>query len=165
VEELVTSRPDCCPDTDARRHEIGFQPIRTISDHRAAAGKVGNRVVQGDCADALFLLIGVQPRTEWLSGTLQRDPKGFIFTGRDLDWSFAGGSHGREPLPLETSMHGVFAVGDVRLGSTKRIASAVGEGAMAVQYVHAYLDSLIEADEDASRPGDALPAASRATHP
>ncbi len=94
----------------------------------------------------------MQPRTEWLSGTLQRDPMGFIVTGPDLDRASAGGKHGREPLPLETSMPGVFAVGDVRLGSTKRIASAVGEGAMAVQYVHTYLDAPIETDENASRP-------------
>jgi thioredoxin reductase (NADPH) len=96
--------------------------------------------------DALFLLIGVQPRTEWLSGTVQRDPKGFIVTGPDLDRAFPGGSHGRESMPLETSLPGVFAVGDVRLGSTKRIASAVGEGAMAVQYVHTYLEAPIATD-------------------
>jgi thioredoxin reductase (NADPH) len=111
------------------------------------------RTRETTATDALFLLIGVQPRTEWLSGTLQRDPKGFIVTGRDLDRVSAGGNHGREPLPLETSMPGVFAVGDVRLGSTKRIASAVGEGAMAVQYVHTYLDAPIDADEAASRQG------------
>lgn len=107
-------------------------------------------------SDALFLLIGVQPRTEWLSGTLQRDPNGFIVTGPDLERVRAGGIQGREPMPLETSMPGVFAVGDVRLGSTKRIASAVGEGAMAVQYVHKYLDAPIEAKEDASSPSGVL---------
>ncbi|HSB62966.1 MAG TPA: FAD-dependent oxidoreductase [Thermoanaerobaculia bacterium] len=96
--------------------------------------------------DALFVLVGVQPRTEWLSGTLERDPKGFIVTGPDLDRASAGGNHGRQPLPLETSLPGVFAVGDVRLGSTKRVASAVGEGAMAVQYVHAYLEAPIGID-------------------
>jgi thioredoxin reductase (NADPH) len=115
--------------------------------------------------DALFILIGVQPRTEWLSGTLQRHPKGFILTGPDLDRASAGARRGREALPLETSMRGVFAVGDVRFGSTKRIASAVGEGAMAVQYVHAYLDSPIEADEEATRAGGDRPSPSRATHP
>lgn len=98
--------------------------------------------------DALYVLIGVQPRTEWLSGTVQRDPRGFILTGRDLDRTPVG--IGRETTPLETSLPGVFAVGDVRLGSTKRIASAVGEGAMAVQYVHKYLESPIEIDDDAS---------------
>jgi thioredoxin reductase (NADPH) len=106
--------------------------------------------------DALFALIGVQPRTEWLAGILQRDPKGFIVTGHDLDRHPAGGHHhGREPLPLETSLPGVFAVGDVRLGSTKRIASAVGEGAMAVQSVHTYLEAPIAIDEYAAARGGA----------
>ena len=98
--------------------------------------------------DALFVLIGVQPRTEWLAGTLQRDPRGFIVTGQDLDRTSS--RTGREPMPLETSLPGVFAVGDVRLGSTKRIASAVGEGAMAVQYVHKYMDAPIDIDDDAT---------------
>ena len=86
-------------------------------------------------------------RTEWLSGTLQRDPRGFIVTGPDLDRASAGGKGGRVPMPLETSVPGVFAVGDVRLGSTKRVASAVGEGAMAVQYVHEYLQAPVAIDE------------------
>ncbi len=103
--------------------------------------------------DALFVLVGVQPLTEWLSGTLQRDPKGFVVTGRDLDRASSGGNRGREPMPLETSLPGVFAVGDVRLGSTKRVASAVGEGAMAVQYVHEYLEAPVAIDEDAGPPG------------
>jgi thioredoxin reductase (NADPH) len=98
--------------------------------------------------DALFALIGVQPQTEWLAGTLQRDPRGFIVTGQDLDRTSS--RTGREPMPLETSLPGVFAVGDVRLGSTKRIASAVGEGAMAVQYVHNYLDVPIAIADDAT---------------
>jgi thioredoxin reductase (NADPH) len=98
--------------------------------------------------DALFALVGVQPRTEWLAGTLQRDPRGFIATGQDLDRTSS--RTGREPMPLETSLPGVFAVGDVRLGSTKRIASAVGEGAMAVQYVHQYLDAPIAIADDAT---------------
>ena len=90
-------------------------------------------------ADALFVLIGAQPHTEWLGGTLQRDRKGFIITGRDLDRAGVGWSLERGPLPLETSMPGVFAVGDARQGSVKRVASAVGEGAIAVRYIHEYL--------------------------
>jgi thioredoxin reductase (NADPH) len=105
--------------------------------------------------DALFVLVGVQPRTEWLSGTLRRNPMGFVVTGRDLDRTSSGGSRGREPMSLETSLPGVFAVGDVRFGSTKRVASAVGEGAMAVQYVHEYLEAPIAIDEDAGRRGGA----------
>jgi thioredoxin reductase (NADPH) len=112
---------------------------RVVLEHRPTKTR------ETAATDALFFLIGVQPRTEWLSETLQRDPKGFIVTGRDLDRASSGAR--REPTPLETSLPGVFAVGDVRLGSTKRIASAVGEGAMAVQYVHQYLDAPIEIDE------------------
>jgi thioredoxin reductase (NADPH) len=95
-------------------------------------------------ADALFVLIGAQPHTEWLDGTLQLDRKGFIITGRDLDRADVGWSLERGPLPLETSMPGVFAVGDVRQGSVKRVASAVGEGAIAVRYVHEYLAAPVD---------------------
>lgn len=90
-------------------------------------------------ADSLLVLIGTQPNTRWLAETLQRDKKGYIVTGSEIDRHAANWDVARDPLPLETSMPGVFAVGDVRLGSVKRIASAVGEGAIAVQYIHAYL--------------------------
>lgn len=86
---------------------------------------------------ALFVLIGAEPRTEWLGGVIQRDDRGYILTGRDLAqqaWPLA-----RAPLPFETSMPGVFAVGDARFGSVKRVAGAVGEGSVAVGSVHQYL--------------------------
>jgi thioredoxin reductase (NADPH) len=92
---------------------------------------------------ALFCFIGAVPATSWLNGTLTLDDKGFIVTDRSLpadtlvDPIFAG----REPLPFETSAPGVFAVGDVRLGSMKRVAAAVGEGSSAVRAVHEYLAS------------------------
>jgi thioredoxin reductase (NADPH) len=89
----------------------------------------------------VFIMTGASPRTEWLGGCLALDDKGFIVTGRDLDsrtavtsphaWPLA-----RAPLMLETSLPRVFAVGDVRSGSVKRVASAVGEGAIAVHLVH-----------------------------
>jgi thioredoxin reductase (NADPH) len=91
-------------------------------------------------ADALFVLIGSSPHTEWLEGTVQRDEWGFLATGQDLDEEALVGFGDRAPLPLETSCPGVFAVGDVRRGSVKRVASAVGEGAIAVQYLHGYLE-------------------------
>ncbi len=90
-------------------------------------------------AGGLFVLIGSSPGTEWLDGAVLRDEWGFLCTGNDL---LPEVLDGRTPLPLETSMPGVFAVGDVRRGSVKRVASAVGEGAIAVQYLHPYLDDL-----------------------
>jgi thioredoxin reductase (NADPH) len=93
-------------------------------------------------AAALFVYIGVQPHTSWLPPAILRDKQGFILTGTELakderlaqTWQVA-----RSPLPLETSMSGVFALGDVRHHSVKRVASAVGAGSIAIQYVHEYL--------------------------
>lgn len=86
-------------------------------------------------ADALFLLIGARPNTDWLPAELARDDGGFIHTGADVegdrDWPL-----GRAPFSLETSMPGVFAAGDVRHGSMNRVASAVGEGSIAIKLVH-----------------------------
>jgi thioredoxin reductase (NADPH) len=93
-------------------------------------------------ATALFILIGAQPHTDWLAEALQRDERGFILTGRDLlrdGHPPPGWPPARLPLLLETSLPGVFAAGDVRHRSIKRVASAVGEGSIAVQLVHEYL--------------------------
>jgi thioredoxin reductase (NADPH) len=90
-------------------------------------------------AAALFVLIGADPHTEWLAGTLQRDAHGFILTGPGVRRKEALWNLDRPPTRLETSIPGVYAAGDVRHGSIKRVASAVGEGAVAVQYVHEYL--------------------------
>jgi thioredoxin reductase (NADPH) len=92
--------------------------------------------------DALFILIGGAPLTRSVEGWLRRDDRGCLMTGSDL--LLDGGRERwwpleREPLPLESSCPGVFVAGDVRHGSVKRVASAVGEGAMAVQLVHRYL--------------------------
>jgi thioredoxin reductase (NADPH) len=89
-------------------------------------------------AYALFLMIGAQPNTGWLPASLERDPGGFVVTGGELG---AAGfdALGRTPMPLETSIPGVLAAGDVRRGSVKRVASAVGEGGIAIRYVHRLL--------------------------
>ena len=90
---------------------------------------------------ALFVFIGAAPRTDWLGDTVLRDSRGFVVTGQELMAS--GGADrwplARPPFALETNVPGVFAAGDVRLESMKRVASAVGEGAMAVHLVHRYL--------------------------
>jgi thioredoxin reductase (NADPH) len=90
---------------------------------------------------AAFVFIGQAPKTDWLGEVVQRDSRGFVLTGTDCApspaWNIA-----RLPLPLETSVPGVFAAGDVRAGSTKRVASATGEGAMAVSMIHEHLESL-----------------------
>jgi thioredoxin reductase (NADPH) len=88
--------------------------------------------------EALFVFIGAAPETEWLEGVLARDEQGYLLTGsrlREGDWTLAE----RAPLVLETSLPGVFAAGDVRAGSAKRVGAAVGEGSMAVQLIHEYL--------------------------
>jgi thioredoxin reductase (NADPH) len=91
----------------------------------------------------LFVFIGAAPGTDWLDGLVERDERGFLMTGADLfrddrrvPWPLE-----REPYLLETSVPGIFAVGDVRRGSVKRVASAVGEGAMAVSLIHRYLEA------------------------
>ncbi len=92
----------------------------------------------------LFVFIGASPRTEWLGDEIVRDAKGFVVTGQDLVSSARADSWplARPPFALETSVPGVFAAGDVRLDSMKRVASAVGEGAMSVYLVHRYLATI-----------------------
>ncbi|MGY1741167.1 MULTISPECIES: FAD-dependent oxidoreductase [unclassified Blastococcus] len=89
-------------------------------------------------AYALFLMIGAQPHSDWLPPSIERDDDGFVLTGADLS-DDALRAFGRRPLPLETSVPGVLAAGDVRHGSVKRVASAVGEGSIAIQFVHRLL--------------------------
>jgi thioredoxin reductase (NADPH) len=96
-------------------------------------------------ATSMFIFIGAQPKTEWLGDTVERDERGFIMTGTDLvhggrppkNWTLD-----RDPYLLEASIPGVFAIGDVRHGSVKRVASSVGEGAIAVQFVHQHLSTV-----------------------
>ncbi len=96
-------------------------------------------------ASSMFIFIGALPRTDWLAGLVERDERGFILTGPDL---IRDGEHPkgwtleRDPFLLETNVPGIFAVGDVRHGSVKRVASGVGEGSVAVQFIHQYLSKV-----------------------
>jgi len=118
----------------------GEDRLQEISLHCGQSGET-NRIP----ATALFIFIGAEPKTEWLNGSVERDPKGFILTGTDLmrdgkppkSWTAD-----RDPYLLETSIPGVFAAGDVRCGSAKRVASGVGEGSVAIQFVHSYLSKV-----------------------
>jgi thioredoxin reductase (NADPH) len=100
------------------------------------------RTTRTESARAVFVFIGAGPCTAWLGDALAIDEDGFVMTGQDLPLTHldpAQDGRERAPFPLETSRPGVFAVGDVRSGSIKRVASAVGEGAMAVRVIHQYL--------------------------
>jgi thioredoxin reductase (NADPH) len=93
-------------------------------------------------ARSLFIFIGASPKTDWLDGVVERDAQGFILTGPDLipnGKSPRGWNLERPPFLLEASVPGIFAAGDVRSGSIKRVASGVGEGSIAVQFIHRYL--------------------------
>jgi thioredoxin reductase (NADPH) len=135
---------------DARNVEVltGTQVASVCGSRRLEAitlvetGGGGAREVS---ADALFIFIGSAPRTEMVSGLVERDAQGFILTGRDLlrdghwpkEWTA-----GRDPFLFETSVPGIFAAGDVRHGSGKRVASAVGEGSGTVGMIHEYLQTV-----------------------
>jgi thioredoxin reductase len=131
--------------------QIGAAPNIDVRHHVQVAGGTGtghleslvladaaSRARRSVPADALFVLIGAQPRTQWLGQAIARDRRGFILTGPDLP-AGARWPPGRPPLPLETSLPGVFAAGDVRRGSVNRVAAAVGEGAATIPLVHRYL--------------------------
>jgi thioredoxin reductase (NADPH) len=136
------------PNVDLRlKSEIvdagGEHRIEQISVKNLATGEVEVVPVR-----LVFVLIGALPHTAWLDGVVQRDARGFVVTGADVDperWPLS-----RRPRRFETSMPGVFAAGDVRLGALQRVASAVGEGAVVVQQLHEYLD---HQDERAPKSG------------
>ena len=97
-----------------------------------------NLAVRRHECGGLFIFIGADAETEWLPADIARDPRGYVLTGDDLKKA-GRWSHRRDPYLLETSAPGIFACGDVRLSPIKRVASAVGEGSMAIAFVHEYL--------------------------
>lgn len=126
---------------------FGTRVIEAVGEGRLEGLVVEDGSGRGETvpADGLFIFIGAHPRTDWLPGDVLRDEGGFILTGNDLlrdGVPPSGWPLERPPLLLEASLPGVFAAGDVRHGSVKRVASAVGEGATALQACHAYLETL-----------------------
>ena len=139
--------------------EIAEQPTITVRAHSQVVEACGDasleRLVIADSATgeretvparALFIFIGALPRTDWLDGAVQRDAQGFLLSGPDLKRDDKGRIPGwtldRDPFLLETSVPGVFVAGDVRHRSIKRVASGVGEGSIAVSFIHQYLSKL-----------------------
>jgi len=137
IDQIVeTPNITLCPGTIIERvdgeHRLERVVLKSVEDGRC----------RGEDVAALFVFIGTRPHSDWLPPEVLRNDKGFVLTGRDAAacdlfarcWKVA-----REPLPLETSVPGVFAAGDLRAGAMNRVASAVGEGSMAVKMVHEYL--------------------------
>jgi len=120
------------PYTEIIRAEGEDHLERIVTKTRAADGQLTETTWD---ADALFIMIGADASTAWLPRNLERDDAGYVRTGRDL----ATWTGEREPFPLETNLPGVFCAGDVRHGSIKRVSSGVGEGSMAIAFVHQYL--------------------------
>lgn len=131
----ATPNIELCCHTTIRRM-TGNGQLGAVEMFNSATGQ--GRTVE---TPAVFSFIGAVPRTDWLPDDIEKDAKGFVRTGAALAQSPRWTAR-REPFLLETSRPGVFAAGDVRAGSIKRVASAVGEGAMAVQFVHEYLKEM-----------------------
>ncbi len=136
--DQIKQTPNIQVQFKSRVEEVhGESRLEAISIHCGDSGQI-DRVP----AIALFIFIGAMPRTDWLAGVVERDERGFILTGAELlreGRRPKGWTLDRDPGLLETNVPGVFAVGDVRHGSVKRVASGVGEGSIAVQFIHQYL--------------------------
>jgi thioredoxin reductase (NADPH) len=139
--DQIKRTPNIQVETHARVVEVhGQERLEAISIHCGDSNET-DRVA----ANSLYVFIGAEPRTDWLAGVVERDERGFILTGADLlrDGKRPGGwPLERDPYWMETSVPGIFAAGDVRHGSVKRVASGVGEGSIAVQFIHQYLGAV-----------------------
>src|SRR5579859_3730940 len=139
--DQIKQTPNIQVETRAQVVEVhGEARLEAISIHCADSGQIEKAP-----AASLFVFIGAAPLTDWLAGVVERDERGFIPTGSDLMRDGKrpqGWTPDRDPYMLETSVPGIFAVGDVRHGSVKRVASGVGEGSIAVQFIHQYLSAV-----------------------
>lgn len=139
--DQIKQTPNIVVETHAQVVEVhGDTRLEAISIHCSDSGQTEKAP-----AASLFVFIGAAPLTDWLSGVVARDARGFILTGSDLMRDGKrpqGWTPDRDPFLPETSVPGIFAVGDVRHGSVKRVASGVGEGSIAVQFIHQYLGTV-----------------------
>jgi thioredoxin reductase (NADPH) len=137
----IKQTPNVHVETRAQVVEVhGDGRLESISIHCADSDQTERLA-----ANSLFVFIGAEPNTDWLEGVVERDDRGFILTGADLlrdGKRPRGWSLDRDPYWMETSVPGIFAAGDVRHGSVKRVASGVGEGSIAVQFIHQYLGAV-----------------------
>jgi thioredoxin reductase (NADPH) len=139
--DQIRKTPNIEVQTHAQVIEVhGEEHVEALSIQCADSGKTDTVP-----ANLLSIFIGAEPNTDWLAGVVERDKRGFILTGQSL---LRDGKHppgwplAREPFWTETSVPGIFAAGDVRHGSVKRVASGVGEGSIAVQFIHQYLSEV-----------------------
>jgi thioredoxin reductase (NADPH) len=143
MSQYLRDEIDAVPNIDVR---LSTQIVDGCGDRRLEQLTLGDCVTGATttvAADGLFVLIGARPHTEWLPAEIARDEHGFVVTGADLsrDGAAPGWPLERPPVMFETSVPGVFAVGDVRSRSVKRVAAAVGEGSVVIQQVHLHLES------------------------
>jgi thioredoxin reductase (NADPH) len=136
MSDYLISDIDNSPNVDVR---YGVDVVACAGNERLEQLQLRDRATgatESTPAAGLFILIGAEPFTDWLPESVRRDRWGYVLTGRDVGqhWPLE-----REPLMLETSLPGMFAIGDVRHGSVKRVASAVGDGSMCIRLVHEYL--------------------------
>ncbi|MDQ3650622.1 MAG: FAD-dependent oxidoreductase [Acidobacteriota bacterium] len=140
--EQIKQTPNIQVEYNMQVREVhGEERLESITTHCAASGETNTAP-----AASLFIFIGAMPHTEWLDGVVMRDERGFILSGPDLmregkrprGWTLE-----RDPFLLETSVPGVFVVGDVRWGSVKRVASGVGEGSVVVSFIHQHLSKVV----------------------
>jgi thioredoxin reductase (NADPH) len=139
--DQIKNTPNIQVEARAQVVEVfGNEHLEALSIHRGDGGETEKVLT-----NSLFVFIGAEPNTDWLAGVVERDERGFILTGADLlrDGKRPGGwPLARDPYWTETSVPGIFAAGDVRHGSVKRVASGVGEGSIAVQFIHQYLSAV-----------------------
>jgi thioredoxin reductase (NADPH) len=137
MSDYLVRQIEATPNVEVRLRTRAVEGHGEVHLETLTVEDIGTGLREDVAAAALFVMIGAEPRTEWLGHSIRRDDRGFVLTGRDVPRE--GWRSDRSPLPFETSLPGVFAAGDVRYGSVKRVAGAVGEGSVAVGSVHRYI--------------------------